>query len=62
MDEFKLKIGDVGVLKSGGPSMTVVATGSTLTDELWVHCFWFNDETVRREGRFPPAALKQKGA
>jgi len=47
------KPGDIVLLKSGGPAMTV----SSLFGEN-AHCLWFDgDESVAREGVFPADTL-----
>jgi len=40
--EVKFEIGDVVMLKSGGPSMTV----SAIQEDI-VRCAWFKDDEVR---------------
>ena len=52
MDE--LKSGDVVVLNSGSPDMTVGNKGVTLRS---VYCLWF-DGLFLREAEFPLASLK----
>ncbi len=49
------KVGDVVVLKSGGPEMTV-SQEPTLTDEDHVRCQWFGGRKLET-GRFPIASL-----
>lgn len=52
----KLQVGDVVMLKSGGPKMTV----SALNNNGSVRCAWFNmnDQTVALGARdFPEAVL-----
>jgi uncharacterized protein YodC (DUF2158 family) len=57
----KLKKGDVVVLKSGGPKMTVQNFGEQkpgiLTNVNWVHCIWFEGNTVY-EYNFDQIVLK----
>jgi uncharacterized protein YodC (DUF2158 family) len=50
----QFKVGDVVLLKSGGPDMTIeTVTGQT------VHCVWFEKNVVKR-GAFPMATLEAK--
>jgi uncharacterized protein YodC (DUF2158 family) len=58
MDE--VKIGEVVMLNSGGPEMTVVATEKIDGVEM-ISCEWFDKEKkVRRHG-FPIMSLKPTG-
>ncbi|WP_370288185.1 YodC family protein [Siccirubricoccus soli] len=53
--------GDVVVLKSGGPKMTVSHIG-TQYDDRAVVCIWFEDvgkKNVQKSGDFPAATLKK---
>ena len=58
-----LKKGDVVILKSGGPKMTVqnfVAQKPGLTTDVkWVHCIWFEGNTVH-EYNFERSVLKKQ--
>ena len=49
---MSIKPGDVVLLKSGGPSMTVVSVGE---DEIG--CIWIGDEGEPFRETFPPIAL-----
>jgi len=54
----ELKIGDVVVLKSGGPEMTINTIGETEYedfDSAW--CVWF-DKNKQVKGVFPMTSLK----
>ncbi len=56
------RTGDVVVLKSGGPPMTVERAGVTpWNDEPVVYCAWFanesNDPRLLRRGSFHPRLL-----
>jgi uncharacterized protein YodC (DUF2158 family) len=53
-EEFKK--GDVVVLKSGGPRMTVSQTGEDSYGEQKVWCVWFERNT-KHEDTFDPAVL-----
>jgi uncharacterized protein YodC (DUF2158 family) len=53
MEAFKP--GDVVVLKSGGPKMTVEGSGSSGRE---VTCVWFAEEDVQR-GVFAPETLRK---
>ncbi|QDQ25949.1 DUF2158 domain-containing protein [Chitinimonas arctica] len=48
-----IKVGDVVVLKSGGPLMTV----ESLSQAMKAFCIWFDGPT-RFEGYFVPETLK----
>jgi uncharacterized protein YodC (DUF2158 family) len=50
------KAGDLVVLKSGGPIMTVTHVDKK---PLLVHTSWFTDRGVEKAAHFPPAALKE---
>ncbi|WP_203293885.1 YodC family protein [Luteirhabdus pelagi] len=61
--EQKFKIGDVVILKSGGPSMTITSD-KTGTDfhkgKVWngrYDCKWFDGDEMK-QGRFPQDALE----
>jgi uncharacterized protein YodC (DUF2158 family) len=49
---MSIKPGDVVLLKSGGPSMTVVSV-----DEDEIRCIWIGDEGEPFRETFPPIAL-----
>lgn len=49
------KVGDSVILKSGGPTMTVLDTSVGSTD--WVSCRWFDGKKFHTE-LFPPDALR----
>lgn len=51
-----MKIGEVVVLKSGGPNMTVVSK-SALSDTTDVNCSWF-EGPILYNGAFPREALR----
>lgn len=56
-DTFQL--GDVVVLKSGGPQMTVSAVGeSNTTGQGLVWCVWF-EKSDKHSDSFPQETLKQ---
>ena len=46
----KFKAGDVVVLKSGGPKMTV--QGYLKTEDTKLSCTWFNDDKERLSDNF----------
>jgi len=54
MDEFK--VGMIVQLKSGGPKMTVIETGSLLTEDR-IKCQWFSGSKLE-SGLFHPKSLK----
>jgi uncharacterized protein YodC (DUF2158 family) len=51
-----LKYGDVVMLKSGGPEMTVAYKGNDAGDKFG--CYWFDRNDVK-EHVFPAEALKK---
>ncbi len=54
---MEIKIGDIVVLKSGGPKMTICAFGGT-AQERTAACKWFVDGTPNVwEGTFSVSAL-----
>lgn len=54
----KIKAGDVVVLKSGGPLMTVKEVGrDSMSDKTLVWCTWF-DEKKAINGHFPIEAVQ----
>lgn len=55
----QFKKGDVVLLKSGGPRMTVTDTGdySPHASEDGVNCVWFDQKEVKHEEVFDAAAL-----
>lgn len=61
--EQKFKIGDIVILKSGGPSMTITndKTGVDLSKgKVWngnYDCKWFDDKTMQK-GRFPQNTIE----
>lgn len=56
MSNFKK--GDVVRLKSGGPSMTVIADYPDHTNGPSVRCVWFYDQSKPSEDSFVVEALK----
>lgn len=59
--QHQIQKGDVVVLKSGGPRMTVQSIGEPrpgMTDgNKWVHCIWFEDNVIN-EYNFDDCVLK----
>ena len=55
MNQFKA--GDVVVLKSGGPSMTVESVRSDAGGNIRINCMWFDGPKVQRE-LFSPDSLE----
>jgi uncharacterized protein YodC (DUF2158 family) len=55
-----LKMGDVVMLKSGGPKMTIVNISSPLPGSIssakWVRCIWFDGSNIY-EYRFDSTVL-----
>ncbi len=49
---MSFSIGDVVMLKSGGPKMTV-----TYAKDREVFCRWFPDHSTDKSASFPPEAL-----
>lgn len=60
-DRNRIKRGDVVVLKSGGPQMTVQNLGESkpgITGPMkWIHCIWFDGNTIC-EYNFDDCVLK----
>jgi uncharacterized protein YodC (DUF2158 family) len=56
--ENEFNVGDVVMLKTGGPRMTVEGIGSAL-DEKAVNCVWFNGSKRVRES-FDAAVLEKE--
>lgn len=54
------KPGDVVVLKSGGPQMTVsgFCRGA---DSNTIRCMWFDGTTKQHDATFPPETLERAG-
>lgn len=55
---IKIKIGDLVMLKSGGPIMVV--DSEILTEESYidtVRCMWFNQNHILQKERFKPDTL-----
>ncbi|MDB5483515.1 MAG: putative small protein [Caulobacteraceae bacterium] len=53
-----LQVGEVVRLKSGGPAMTVVATGARAEPGV-VECAWFDRDSAYATASFPPRALER---
>lgn len=58
MSNGDIKVGDVVMLKSGGPKMTVSAVGKGVGDEPRAWCDWF-EGTKPQSSSFPATSLKQ---
>jgi uncharacterized protein YodC (DUF2158 family) len=54
MTEQQFKVGDVVMLKSGGPTMTVgsIAPGGV------IECLWFDKNNEQQHAAFSPATLE----
>ena len=55
---MSLQVGEVVRLKSGGPPMTVVATGARAEPGV-VECAWFDRDNAYATASFPPRALER---
>jgi uncharacterized protein YodC (DUF2158 family) len=55
---MSLQVGEVVRLKSGGPAMTVIATGARAEPGV-VECAWFGRDDVYATASFPPRALER---
>jgi uncharacterized protein YodC (DUF2158 family) len=53
-----LQVGEVVRLKSGGPAMTVMATGARAEPGV-VECAWFSRDHAYATASFPPRALER---
>lgn len=54
--ENEFKDGDIVVLKSGGPNMTVEVASTYMTGHVF--CSWFDAKGQVHEKQFQPEALK----
>jgi len=54
-----MKIGDIVQLKSGGPTMTIVAIYESASANDKIQCDWFNSNIEVSSRRFPEDALRQ---
>jgi uncharacterized protein YodC (DUF2158 family) len=50
------QVGDIVILKSGGPKMTVCGVPSEHTSQC--RCQWFDESGELQRSTFPPSALK----
>jgi len=60
---MEFKVGDIVVIKSGGPQMTVEKIGPLgfYSKEIGVHCCWFVDNKLQRDVfRFDVIKLDKK--
>lgn len=59
MSDIALQAGDVVVLKSGGPKMTIVEIGDfgPLGPNPGVKCEWFDEKKNHQEKVFAPTSL-----
>ena len=55
-----MNIGDIVVLKSGGPKMTIVGS-ETVGEESSFLCSWFSDGVLAQGVQIPEAALLASG-
>ena len=55
---MNLQVGEIVRLKSGGPAMTVVATGARAEPGV-VECAWFDRDNAYAAASFPPRALER---
>jgi uncharacterized protein YodC (DUF2158 family) len=59
VNDMDFEVGDVVVLKSGGPKMTVVDFAKSFAGEYpVVGCRWF-DKNEKKIGSFPPDTLEK---
>jgi uncharacterized protein YodC (DUF2158 family) len=52
------QVGEVVRLKSGGPAMTVIATGARAEPGV-IECAWFDRDQACATASFPPRALER---
>ena len=57
MSEPEIKVGDVVVLKSGGPKMTVAGVRDLASDGLWLEMQWFDGATLMANN-FPLSSVE----
>ena len=55
MTSDRISPGDLVILKSGGPVMTVAFLR---TDNRHIHCEWFDEDVVLQSHTFRPESLK----
>ena len=55
----EIKEGDMVMLKTGGPEMTVTACGKGRADKDLIYCTWFDKGGAVQRTSFPPYALKK---
>ena len=55
MDEKKFSVGDVVILKSGGPDMTIIKTEGL--GEKCVECKWFDEHNKLHKEKFSKEEL-----
>ena len=51
--EREFRVGDVIMLKSGGPKMTVKSVGRDWVDTMCVFVTWFGDKNKVKDGAYP---------
>jgi len=56
---MEFKVGDIVILKSGGPEMTIENIGplSFYSKTTGTHCCWFDNNVIKRDA-FPFEVLK----
>ncbi|MEI8233338.1 MAG: DUF2158 domain-containing protein [Verrucomicrobiota bacterium] len=60
MSNIAFQIGDVVMLKSGGPDMTVESLGTNSNNGTpFVFCKWFDKDQKVMSTSFPPATLQK---
>jgi len=59
MSETDFKVGDVVILKSGGPTMTVCEIDD---DEDMIYCQWFVENKILETADFPADSLEHYDA
>ncbi len=55
----KFEQGDVVVLNSGGPGMTVVERSEEDLDDGWVRVEWFDSQGIDHSDEYPVYALRE---
>ncbi len=54
---MEIVVGDVVVLKSGSPDMTVTSAGENMAGVQTVWCAWFDNKAIQQSGSFPMLAV-----
>lgn len=56
----EIVVGDVVLLKSGSPAMTVTETGEDMMGVQTAWCVWFDNKATQQSGAFPLRAVTKR--